>query len=163
LELLTRVVVGGTFDFFHKGHRMLLLKAIESGDDIMVGITSDEMAEKQRGYKVNSFEERKEDVEMFLKAHNVKYEIVMIKDPCGRNDKFGSAADEKYDVIVVSPETKAMAEKINEARVKKGNTPMQVVQIPCYLAEDQKPISSKRVRRGVIDEEGHVKGEKKPA
>jgi len=163
LDGLTRVVVGGTFDYFHKGHRMLLLKAIEAGDDIMVGITSDEMAEKQRGYKVNSFEERKEAVERFMKAHGAKYNIVMIKDPCGRNDKFGTAADEAYDVIVVSPETKAMAEKINEARVKKGNKPMQVVQIPCYLAEDQKPISSKRVRRGVIDEEGRVKGEKKSA
>jgi cytidyltransferase-like protein len=160
---LTKVVVGGTFDFFHKGHRMLLLKAIESGEEIMVGITSDEMAEKQRGYKVNSFEERKEAVEKVLKAHKVKYEIIMIKDPCGRNDKFGSAADENYDVIVVSPETKAMAEKINDARVKKGNKPMKVVQIPCYLAEDQKSISSKRIRRGVIDEEGRVKGEKKTA
>ena len=160
---MTRVVVGGTFDFFHKGHRMLLLKAIEAGDEVMVGITSDDMAEKQRGYRVNSFEERKEAVERFLKSRNVKFEIIMIQDPCGRNDKFGSAADENYDVIVVSPETKPMADKINDARVKKGNKPMAIVQIPCYLAEDSKPISSKRVRRGVIDEEGHVTGEKKPA
>lgn len=160
---MRRVVVGGTFDFFHKGHRMLLLKALESGDELIVGITSDEMAEKQRGYQVNSFEERRRAVEEFLNSHNAKYTIVMIQDPCGRNDKFGTAAEEDYDIIVVSPETRPMADKINDVRVKKGRKPMEVATIPCYLAEDQKPISSKRVRRGVIDEEGHVKGEKKTA
>ena len=155
---MVRVVVGGTFDFFHKGHKELLDKAIDIGDIIEVGITSDEMAEKHRGYPVKSFEERRRLVEDYLKGKDVEYHIVMIQDPCGKNEEFGSAAEEDYDAIVVSPETRSMAEKINKARLRNGLSPMEVVTIPCILAEDRKPISSKRIRRGDIDEEGKVKG-----
>ena len=155
---MVRVVVGGTFDFFHKGHKELLDKAIEIGDVIEVGITSDDMAEKHRGYPVRSFKERKRLVEGYLKDKDVEYHIVMIQDPCGKNEEFGSAAEENYDVIVVSPETRSMAEKINKVRKNNGLEPMDVVTIPCILAEDKKPISSKRIRRGDIDEEGKVKG-----
>lgn len=151
---MTRVVVGGTFDFFHKAHRELLRKAMVAGDELMVGITSDEMAEKTRGYKVNPYEDRKRRVEEFLKGEGSNFSVVMIRDPCGRNDEFGSAAEEAYDAIIVSPETFKMAEKINEARRKKGLRPMEVIMIPCILADDNKPISSHRIRRGVIDEEG---------
>ena len=150
-------MVGGTFDFFHKGHRELLSKAIEIGDLIEVGITSDEMASKHRGYDVKPWEERKREVERYLDELGAKYHIVMIHDPCGKNDEFGSAAEEQYDIIVVSPETKAMAEKINAARQRNGLDPMKVEMIPCILADDNKPISSKRIRRGDIDEEGRVK------
>jgi len=155
---LVRVVVGGTFDFFHKGHKELLDKAVEIGKIIEVGITSDEMAEKHRGYPVRSFEERKRLVEDYLKDKDVEYHIVMIQDPCGKNKEFGSAAEENYDAIVVSPETRSMADKINTVRRKNGLELMEVVTIPCILAEDKKPISSKRIRRGDIDEEGKVKG-----
>jgi cytidyltransferase-like protein len=153
---LIRVVVGGTFDFLHKGHRVLLDKAIETGDIIEVGITSDEMAEKHRGYPVRSFEERKRLVEEYLSSRGAEYHIVMIHDPCGKNKEFGSAAEEDYHIIVVSPETRGMADKINSARRRNGLEPMEIVTIPCILADDRKPISSKRIRRGEIDEEGKV-------
>lgn len=153
---MARVVVGGTFDFFHKGHRELLLRAIRAGDEIMVGITSDRMAEKSRGYKVKPYEERKRAVEGFLKEAGANYNVVEILDPCGKNEEFGSAAEEAYDVIIVSPETFQMAEKINAVRKNKDLPPIEVVMIHCILADDNKPISSHRIRRGVIDEEGRV-------
>ena len=41
------VGVSGTFDKLHKGHRVLLSKALEIGEKVMVGLTSDEMCSRK--------------------------------------------------------------------------------------------------------------------
>ncbi len=45
---MTRVAVAGTFDVLHDGHLALLRRAFEVGDEVVVGITSDEMASRNR-------------------------------------------------------------------------------------------------------------------
>ena len=42
------VAVAGTFDVLHDGHRALLRRAFESGDRVVVGITTDRMASEGR-------------------------------------------------------------------------------------------------------------------
>jgi pantetheine-phosphate adenylyltransferase len=37
-----KVAVGGTFDKFHEGHRLLVEKAFQIGDKVLIGVTSDE-------------------------------------------------------------------------------------------------------------------------
>ena len=39
--LVTRVITYGTFDLFHDGHRRLLERAKTLGDDLIVGVTTD--------------------------------------------------------------------------------------------------------------------------
>ena len=57
-----KVVAGGTFDLFHKGHEALLAQAAQLGK-VTVGITSDEMAERIKDRKVARFSEREGNVE----------------------------------------------------------------------------------------------------
>lgn len=38
---MTRIITYGTFDLFHEGHRRLLERARELGDELVVGVTSD--------------------------------------------------------------------------------------------------------------------------
>ena len=41
-----RVATGGTFDHIHAGHRQLLEKSFEAGDEVIIGLTSDEFVAK---------------------------------------------------------------------------------------------------------------------
>ena len=141
---MKRVVVGGTFEFLHKGHRELLKKAFELGDFVLIGITADNF---KRDCSVN-FEDRKRKVEDFIKSFSKPYKIVEI------NDKYGPTLQEDFDIIVVSPETLQTAEEINELREKKGMKKMEIVKIPILYGEDLLPISSRRIREGEIDRNG---------
>lgn len=141
---MKKVVVGGTFEFLHKGHRELLKKAFELGDFVLIGITADNF---KRDCSVN-FEDRKRKVEDFIRDFSKPYEIVKIYD------KYGPTLQEDFDIIVVSPETLQTAEEINELREKKGIKKMEIVKIPIFYAEDLLPISSRRIREGDIDRNG---------
>jgi pantetheine-phosphate adenylyltransferase len=48
------------------------------------------------------------------------------------------------------------AREINEKRATKGLNPIMIDPIDLILAEDKRPISSTRIRRGRIDREGKL-------
>jgi cytidyltransferase-like protein len=45
---LSTVLVGGTFDEFHRGHRKLIMTAFEAGERVMIGLSSDDLARELR-------------------------------------------------------------------------------------------------------------------
>ncbi|MCJ7713673.1 pantetheine-phosphate adenylyltransferase [Candidatus Bathyarchaeota archaeon] len=149
-----KVAVGGTFDKLHKGHKILLLKAFEIGEHILIGLCSDEFAERiRKPHPTARFEERLEELEFFLKKHNLyeRSEIIPINDP------FGNTISNKcIEALVVSHETKEMAIKINEERIKTGSHPLEIIIINMVPAENYKPISTTKIREGEIDREGHI-------
>ncbi|HPM27160.1 MAG TPA: adenylyltransferase/cytidyltransferase family protein, partial [Methanothrix sp.] len=57
---MARVAVGGTFDPIHDGHIALLRRAFElgRGGEVIIGLTSDEMARASRKRPVRNFEVR---------------------------------------------------------------------------------------------------------
>ena len=148
-----RVVVGGTFDHIHKGHRLLLETAIQTAGDkgfLFIGIAEGPLTAQKKNIK--SFEERKKQVEQFIKDHNATCDI-KIQDI---NTVFGPTLTTDFDAIVISPETERTAKTINTERVKKGLKPMKIVKIPFALSDDGTPISSTRIRNEEMDEEGHL-------
>lgn len=148
-----RVAVGGTFDKFHKGHKKLLKKAFEIGDEILIGVTSDEFG-GQKG-DIESCSIRMSNLGKFLDKfspeYQRKYSIVRLEDHYGPTIK-----NETIDALVVSEETKPTADKINEIRRNKGINPIKIEVIGMVLADDGKPISSTRIRKGEIDYKGRV-------
>jgi pantetheine-phosphate adenylyltransferase len=147
---LKTVVVGGTFDVLHKGHKALLKKAFELGK-VGIGLTSNELAERMKNRKVQDFEKRKENLESFIKKElKGEYKIVKIEN------EFGKTLEKDFDYIVVSPETYKTALKINKERKKRGKKPIKIVKIDFVLAEDGKPISATRILNREIDREGKL-------
>lgn len=139
-----KVAAGGSFDVLHIGHEALLKKAFDVGEVMIIGLTSNEMREKD----VAPFEKRKKALALFLRNRG-EYEIIELTDPFGP-----AATDETIAAIVVSEETEPGALKINEIRKKRGFKPLDIISIPLVLAGDGKPISSTRVKKGEIDKDG---------
>jgi pantetheine-phosphate adenylyltransferase len=146
-----KVALGGTFEPLHEGHKKLIDIAIQlGGKDITIGITSDEMA-RMRIRSVLPFEIRAENVRQYVKRkYGFEPQIVKITNP------FGKTLERDFEYLVVSPETCEMAMKINEKRRELGKKEIKIVKVDFVLAEDGKPISATRIKKGEIDRYGRL-------
>ncbi|MCD6479874.1 phosphopantetheine adenylyltransferase [Candidatus Bathyarchaeota archaeon] len=150
---LKLVTVGGTFDLLHKGHQALLEEAFKVADRVLIGLTTDEFARKLHDHYFDPFEKRYSALKKFLEeqGYSDRAEIIPINDPYGPTVENG-----EIEGIIVSEETEPRADEINRLRVERGLRPLLVFCIKMILAEDGKPISSTRIRRGEIDRYGRV-------
>ncbi|RLI23212.1 phosphopantetheine adenylyltransferase [Candidatus Bathyarchaeota archaeon] len=149
--------VGGTFDEFHKGHRSILKKAFEVGEKVIIGLCTDDFVKKLRKpHIVDPYEIRLKSLKLFLQRNHLleRAEIIPLNDPYGP-----TINDEKIEVLVVSEETAPTAYRINEIRRRKGLKPLEIIVVNMVLAEDEKTISTTRIRRGEIDHEGRLLSE----
>lgn len=150
---MVKVVIGGTFDTLHKGHKAFLKRAFSLGDEVLIGLTSDRMAGgKPISPGIADFRTRERNLRAFLSKNFPKRPCLVVKI----EDPFKPTLREDIDVIVISPGTRKNADKINLLRSREGLKPLKIVQIPWVLAEDGKPISDLRIRRGEIDRKGHL-------
>lgn len=148
-----KVATGGTFDHLHKGHIALLEKSFEVGEEVIIGVTSDEFVIKEGKRPDFNYDERVKVLEDFLKKRfpNRKYTIAKL------DDYFGPAIrSPDIEALVASKETASRIELANKIRAKSGSPPLELVVVDYVLAEDGKPISSTRIRRGEIDEDGRL-------
>ena len=147
------VIIGGTFDIVHKGHKKLIDKAFEKASEkgsVFIGLSTGILVNKKRD--VRPFEERKMKLVEYIKSKCFKadFKIEPIKDI------YGPTLEEDFDSIIVSPETYTNATKINQKRSEKDKKPMEIIKIPYILADDKKPISTTRIKKGEIDSEGKL-------
>jgi len=146
------VILGGTFDRFHKGHELFLDTAFRSGKKVLIGLTTHSMLKKLvRKNSIWSFNRRKKAIEEFAKKYKKEYTIFPIEDI------FGSSIEiEDLDVIVATDETRPTCERINLIRKRKGMKELKIIHVPWVYSEDGRIISSSRIRKGEIDREGRV-------
>lgn len=150
------VAIGGTFDRLHKGHRVFISEAFEIGEKVIIGITSDTYArEKRKGsiVKCQNLNTRKAQLEKYLKERGFwqRADIVVIHDIYGP-----LLENEDADVLLVSTDTLKGAREVNKGRQREGKQPLKVVSIPLVPAQDNRRISSTRIREGEIDRWGKV-------
>jgi pantetheine-phosphate adenylyltransferase len=149
-----KVMVGGTFDPLHDGHKRLLDRSFEiAGSDghVIIGLTTDSFVSRKT-HPIRPFSSRQMDLERYLISR--QYSTRWMIEPL--NDRFGSAIDADFDAIIVSEETLPVAVEINKLRRNAGRKKVDIHQISCVLAEDGRWISSTRIYRGEIDVHGHV-------
>jgi pantetheine-phosphate adenylyltransferase len=151
---LGKVAVGGTFDEFHRGHRILLAKAFEVGEIVMIGLTSDEMLEKYpKDHAVDCYDSRRRQLLCFLSSQSVAERARIIP----LHDSYGTTlTNEGLEALIVSEETRRVAGKINRLRRQLRLKPLKIFVIAMVEAEDERPISSTRIRKGEINREGRL-------
>ncbi|MGP8073819.1 MAG: pantetheine-phosphate adenylyltransferase [Thermoplasmata archaeon] len=147
------VVLGGTFDRFHAGHEALLATAFRVGARVSVGITSDRFLAahpKPSAAGIQPYTTRARAVRRWvsLRFPGRIWAVVAI------NDGIGGAAAEGVDALVVSRETISGGRAVNAERRRLGRAAVPLVVVPLVLAEDLRPVSSRRIRAGEIDGRG---------
>jgi pantetheine-phosphate adenylyltransferase len=148
------VAVGGTFDELHIGHRALLKKAFETGEHVLIGLTSDEFIRSMaKGHPTESYAHRSLELGTFLREGGLlnRAEIIPLNDVYGP-----TATSNSIEALVVSTETKATATHVNEIRKRAELKPLHIVVVDLVRDEHTLPISTTRIRQGEIDREGRL-------
>src|SRR5437016_12925354 len=100
-----RVALGGTFDVLHKGHAALLSRAFEIGDNVTIGVTSDDLIQRlPKDHPVRPYAERVDGLRRFWRERNCSDRANLAR----RNDKWGPTVLERgMEAIVVTQDTRA--------------------------------------------------------
>jgi len=127
---MKRIMTFGTFDIFHHGHLRILERASKFADELIVGISSDELNYKKKGRNpVYSQKERLEIVSsldfvtgVFVeeslekkREYLLKHEadiLIMGSDWEGKFDEFSDICDVKYIPRTPGISTTELIEKI---------------------------------------------------
>ena len=145
--------MGGTFDIIHKGHLTLLSNAFGISNKVIIGLTSDELAEKKGKLPINKYEKRYENLKRIISKEfpNSLSQISKL------DDDFGPAVLEKeVEALVVSAETSDQGNILNKLRKEKNLPPVQIITVPMFLAKDGTRISTTRIKNSEIDMDGNL-------
>ena len=85
MSQFTLVAMGGTFDIIHRGHLTLLAKAFSISSNVIIGLTSDELAEKRGKKTLNNYEKRFEILKNTIKINfpNHLFQIAKLDNDFG--------------------------------------------------------------------------------
>ena len=154
LPVYRNVVVGGTFDRLHSGHKSLLTECcLRCENKLTVGITDGERNKKKSLWELmQTYTERKSVVENFLSdvKPTMKVETAQIYDPFGP-----TITDPDLQCIVVSEETKAGGEAVNTERKKRNFPELDIVTIGlvddmCHSEDEEVKVSSSSGRKRLL-------------
>ena len=147
------IAMGGTFDIIHRVHNTLLSNAFEISDKVIIWLTSDEFAEKKCKIPNNKYDQRLENLITTISKEftNTLFEISKL------DNDFGPAVLERdVEALVVSDETKNQGDVLNKLRADKKLPPVQIINVPMFLAKDGTRISTTRIKNSEIDSEGNL-------
>ena len=147
------VALGGTFDIIHAGHLALLGKGFSISKKVIIGLTSDELAEKKGKKLLHSFQIRYSTLESLLKEKfpNSIFEIAKL------DNDFGPAViEDNVNALVVSEETRNKGILLNKLRLDKDQSSVTIIVVPMVLAKDGTRISTTRLTNSEIDAKGNI-------
>ncbi len=150
------VLMGGTFDRLHEGHKQLLKAAFEAGDYVYIGLTTDEYIEKSTKKlkeKVTPFAIRLSQLRKYLFEQGIleRSIVLPLSDTAGPK-----ALDPKLGALIISEETRSGGEFVNNFRSQNGIDPLEVIVIPMITDPSGNVISSTDLRSKELGEDSNT-------
>ena len=91
---MVRVFTSGSFDLFHVGHLNLLERSAKLGDELIVGVSTDELIEKYKGMKpIIPFEQRFRIIESLECVTKVVKQVKLTE--------VAQLREEKIDIVTI--------------------------------------------------------------
>ncbi len=145
-------VLGGTFDHFHIGHAHLIQSTCAASDRVTIGLVDTSLTgSKHLSSQIESYSSRQKSLKEFLTKSNLSTQAAIIP----LFDIYGpSLTDHTIDVIFVTKATRPNARLINNKRRKLGLKALRIITVPFVRGDDQRIISSSRIRSGAITRTG---------
>jgi len=150
------IIVGGTFDVIHRGHKVLLDKAIQLAyclDEKLIVTVTEDLISVFKSHPINTYIDRVTAVECYILNQMLPVDYSIYKLHNHPSEKIIHELESAKSVtLVVSQEKYANAfNTMNELNIE-----TTMVIIPMVKANDGKRISSTRVRANEIDLDGNV-------
>lgn len=139
--------VAGTFNILHEGHKALLDRAFELGDEVYIGITSDRMASSSRG-RLNTYYIREKAVREYAASKKKPFSVFTIDDIYGPDEMM-----DHVDVLVVSEETLGNGKEVVRKAAEKGRK-MDLSVVSIIQRSDGGKLSSTDIMNGACSRNG---------
>ncbi|KAI4501903.1 hypothetical protein M0802_003238 [Mischocyttarus mexicanus] len=138
------VVLGGTFDRLHNGHKIFLSEAVlYSKEKLTVGVTDTNMLTGKVLWElIEPCSKRISKVKEFLEEVDplISYDIVPI------NDMYGPTKDDPtMEMLVVSEETKRGGDKVNSLRLQNNLNELVIHEVKLLFDEDHREHEESKI------------------
>lgn len=148
------IAVGGTFDGLHAGHQYFLKSAFQKSVRVTIGLTSEKYIRKYKKNKgVSPYSIRYRALTAWLRKEGLAAQAIVVP----LHDAFGPVVlGHDFDAIAVTQDNRSVAQEINRIRAERGFLLLSVIEIDLIAAQDTRPISSTRIRKGEISKDGRL-------
>ncbi|XP_031846676.2 bifunctional Phosphopantetheine adenylyltransferase - Dephospho-CoA kinase [Nomia melanderi] len=138
------VVLGGTFDRIHNGHKIFLSEAVlRCVEKLTVGVTNTNMLQGKLLWElIQPYTERIMNLKDFLEDidSTLVYDVVVI------NDMYGPTKDDPtFELIVVSEETKRGGDKVNELRMQRNLNKLDIHVVKLVKDENHREYEENKI------------------
>lgn len=117
------VIIGGTFNQFHQGHKDYIRLAVEFADEVYIFLSSDSYAKICKSCPVEPYDIRKKYVENYLKEID-GYKKYRIYELISEQSLIQYCLENEITMAIVSPQYYPLFTKINRIREDEGKTPL---------------------------------------
>jgi cytidyltransferase-like protein len=132
-----KVIIFGTFDVFHEGHKDLIRQARKFGDYLIVVVGRDETVKSVKGqYPLNDEEKRMGAI----KKSNLAEEVVLGE----LDDKYAIIEKKMPDVICLGYDQNFFVDGLREELKKRGLSEIEIRTLEAYKPEIYKSSKLKK-------------------